>query len=101
MTVAADALLVTDRLREGLTKRNSNIFHRVVGVNFKIANCLDAQVDEPMARDLIKHVVEKGNAGVERFLTGTVEPDLHRDLGLCRLACHRRGSHSAMIQFAA
>jgi hypothetical protein len=33
--------------------------------------------------------------------TSAVEPNRHRDLGLCCLSCHRRGSHSTMIQFAA
>src|SRR3989344_4538189 len=67
MPVAADAFLVAHGARKSLAQRNAHVFHGVVAV------------DQPMAGDLVEHVVEEADAGVQLRLAGAVEVDAHTD----------------------
>jgi hypothetical protein len=82
MAVAADALLVTHRLGHRLAQRDAHVFDRVVAVDVQVAFGLDVQVDQPVAGDLVQHVVEKTDAGGQPGLAGAVKVDADGDLGL-------------------
>ena len=99
--VAAYGLLGSYCLGKGLTNGDANVFHCMVGVNFKVPFGLDLEVDKAMTRDLIKHVIKKRDAGIKLLLTGSVEVQAHNDLGLGRITAQFGDSHGAMIQFGA
>ena len=63
MTITAQAFFVADRQRHRLAQGDANVFHRVMTVNMQVACGLDVQVDQPMAGNLIEHVVKKADAG--------------------------------------
>ena len=81
MAVAADALLVADGLGDGHAQRNADVLNRVMSVDVQVADGLNVQVDQAVARDLIEHVIEKGNARVELLHAGAVQIDGHPDPG--------------------
>ena len=66
VAVAADALLVASRLGKGLAEGDADVLDRVVRVDVQIALGADVEVDQAMARDLVEHVLEKRNPGLER-----------------------------------
>jgi hypothetical protein len=54
---------------------------------------LDIQVDQPMARDLVKHVIEKRHTGGELGNAAAVQIETDRDLGLEGIAGDLGGAH--------
>ena len=93
MAVAADALLVAERLRESLPQRDARVFHRMVGVDMQVTLGLDVQVDQAMACDLVEHVVEKRHPGGELRNPRAVEVEADRDLGFEGVASDLCGAH--------
>lgn len=100
MPITDDRLLLADRLGKRLAKGNTDVFYSVMGINGKVALSPDLQVDQAMPGDLIKHMVEKGNAGVQVLLSRAIKTHFHRDMGLSSFTRDLSGSHTAMIQFA-
>jgi hypothetical protein len=82
VAVARDALLVADRLRHRLAERDADVLDRVVAVDVQVARGLDLEVDQPVAGDLVEHVVEEADAGGELGRAAAVEVDAHADLRL-------------------
>jgi hypothetical protein len=62
-----------------------------MAVNMQVTLGLDGQIECGMARQLIKHVVEKADAGRKLALPAAVEIDDDTDLRLLRFA-HDFGS---------
>jgi hypothetical protein len=93
MAVAADALAVADRLRDGLTERDADILDRVVIVDMRVAMRFDLEIDQTVSRDLVEHMVEKRHAGGQLLLAGAVEIELHTDLRFAGIANDFRHTH--------
>ena len=72
MTVANDAFFIADCLRERLSERNTDIFHRVVVIDVRITLAGDVQINKAMARDLIHHVLKERNTCIEFGLTRAI-----------------------------
>ena len=62
VAIARNAALIADGLFKGHSKGDSNIFNRVMVINVDIPLRLDLQINQPMAGNLIQHVVKKRNA---------------------------------------
>lgn len=62
VTIARNAAFIADGLFKGHSKGDSNILNRVVVINVDIPLRLDLQINQPMAGNLIQHVVKKRNA---------------------------------------
>lgn len=82
MSVASQPLLVAPGLGQGLAERDADIFHRMMGIDVQIAFGVDIQINQTMTRDLIKHVIKKGNTGGKSALTSAVKIQTHSDLRL-------------------
>ena len=54
----------------------------MVRVDMQVAVGNDVEIDQAMPRDLVEHVVEKGNAGGELALATAIEIDADGDLRL-------------------
>ena len=63
-----------------------------MAIDVQIALGLDIQVDQPMARNLVEHVVKKTDAGVQARYTRAIQVDPHRDLGFGRDAGNLSGA---------
>jgi hypothetical protein len=81
MTEAVDAAPIAQGLGEGLAHGDAHILIGVVVVDMGVAAGLDLQVDQPMAADLVEHVVEKRHAGVHRAAAAAVESQRHAHIG--------------------
>jgi len=81
VAIAGQALLVANSLREGLADGDSHIFHRVVAVDVQVADSFDLEVKCAVAGDLVEHVVEETDAGIELTLARTIQIDPDPDLG--------------------
>src|SRR4051812_351982 len=93
VTVAANADFVSQRLGDRLPQCNTHILDRVMRIDLQVSGGDDIQVQHAVARDLIQHVVEKPDTGLERRLAGAVQIDLDTDLRLQRVACYLGLSH--------
>jgi len=109
-----DPRLFAQRLMQGLSHDNPDIFHRVVLVDVDIALGLDRQVEEAVFGEEIQHMVKEPNGSVDlpppgaiqipcdtdiRFLRGTVKRGLpgdtvlfHANLLSADLACASKPS---------
>ena len=61
--IARQPFEVAQRLAHGFADNDAGIFRRVVKINMQIALSRNFQVDQGVTRQLLKHVVEKANAG--------------------------------------
>ena len=77
-------MLVSKGFLEGLAQHEADIFHGVMIVDFKIAFRLDLDIEQPVARKDLEHVVEKRHAGFNFGLTLAVEIQDDTDLRLLR-----------------
>ena len=99
--IAADALLVAQRLGHGLAQRDADILHRMVEIDVQVALAGHVHVDQRMAAELVQHVVEKADAGRHAVRPGAVEVDRDGDLGLIGLAGDAGGAHGGLRAGAA
>ena len=96
MPVTNDTALVANRLIEGLSKCDADIFDRVVCINVQVTPGDNIQVNLAMACDLIEHMLKKRQSGIERALTRAVEGQRRSDLGLECLAIYRRLANTCL-----
>src|SRR6185295_14547076 len=82
VAVAAQPLFVAHRLRHGLAQRDADVFDRVVAVDVQVALGDDLEVDQPVAGDLVEHVVEEADAGGQLGHARAVEVEGDADLRL-------------------
>lgn len=78
--------LVTQRLHESLAQGDSDVFDRVMIVDFEIAFANDLQVEEAVLGEQVEHVLEKRHADRNSRLPRAVEIELDRDVRFFRLA---------------
>ena len=90
VTVAGDAFLVAQGLGEALAENNADILNRVMGIDVQVATCLHLDIEQPVARHLVEHVLEKGHSGLKTALARAVEIQRHGNPRFPRFAFHRR-----------
>jgi hypothetical protein len=75
---------------KGLPQGDADVLGRVVVINVQVAFAADVQIHEAVARDLLKHMVEKTDACVKIRLTRAVEIEAEFDLGFVGVALDLR-----------
>jgi len=90
---AVDAAAVAQRLRQGLADGDAHIFIGVVIVDVGVAHRVHLQINQPMAADLVKHVIEKRHAGVRLAATGAIKVELHAHIGFTGDAVDLAATH--------
>ena len=73
---------IVDRRGHRLAERDADVLNRVMRIDVQITLRLDVEIDQAMARDLIEHMLEKGQTRMQIGLAGPIEVDRYRDLGL-------------------
>ena len=74
-------------------QRDSHVFDGVVLVHVQVTACDQIEIERPVPRDLLEHVIEKADAGVNVRLSAAVEIQLQLDAGFVRGAVDRCSSH--------
>src|SRR5262245_28821004 len=87
--IAGDARLVAERLGHRLAERDARILGGVVVVDMQVALGLQRDVDQRVARELLDHVIEETDPGLDVIRTRTVEIDGCGDRRLLGLAVDR------------
>ena len=87
--VAADAGAVAQRLGQAFAQHDADILGRVVVVDMQVALGAQRDVDQAVARQLLQHVVEEADAGLDVVCAGAVEIDGDGDTGLLGLRATR------------
>jgi hypothetical protein len=86
MPVTHNALLVPERLLEGLAQGNTDILHRMVIIDMQITAGVYFEVECTMTRDLLEHMFEERNPGIETGISAAIEVQDDIDLGFQRIA---------------
>ena len=68
-----NALAITEGFAQGLPHRDAHILVGVVIIDMGISHCIDLQINQPMAADLMKHVIQKGNTGAGLATTRAIK----------------------------
>ena len=79
VTEAPDALLVAERLTEGLAEHDRGVLDGVVTLDLHVAFGLHRQVEAAVLAERGEHVVEESDAGGDVRDTGAVEVQLDGD----------------------
>ncbi len=81
VTVAAQSFFVADGPGQRLSEGDADVFHRMVRVDVQVAGGFDFQINQAVTDDLVKHVVEKRNAGGKFSLPRAIK--IQADPNLC------------------
>ena len=81
VAIAADAGFVAEGLLHRLAQADADVLDRVVLIDVQIALGLDRQIESPVPREQLQHVVEKADARFPRARAAAVEVQLQADLG--------------------
>ena len=90
---AVDAAPVGEGLGEGLANGDAHVFVGVVVVDVGVALGADLQIQEPVAGDLVEHVVEEGHAGAHLAAARAIEVELDVHIGFPCDAVNFAGAH--------
>src|SRR4029077_17057514 len=90
---AVDAAPRPDRLRNGLAERDSQIFNGVVLIDVEIAIRVDPEIECPMARDELEHVIEEPDARADRISPVPFETEAHGDVCFLRSSIDYGAAH--------
>lgn len=86
---------ITKRPGKSHSECDSDVFDRVVVVDMRVTDCLHAQAEEPMPRDVRQHVIEKADASNDIAATVPIEIERQANIGLIRFtrdACAARAA---------
>ena len=99
VAIAADALLVTQSLAEGLTQSNTDVLHGVMVIHPGVALARKRQVKLAVLGKEGQHVIQKAAAGVDFTFAGAVDGQGQVDIGFRSFADDGSGFHrvSSMI----
>src|SRR5947209_6449560 len=78
--------------RHGLGQGDADVLDGMVPVDVQVTDGVDVQVDQRVPGDLVQHVVEEADAGLELGDAGAVEVDAHPDLGFLGVALDGGGT---------
>ena len=73
MPVAHNALFIANRFAKRLPEGDTDVFHRVVSIDVQVSIGLDIKIYLTVSGDLIQHMLEKRQPGIEGALAGAVE----------------------------
>ena len=79
---APDAGLVAERLAKRLAERQPDVLDGVVVVDVEVARRLEREVEEPVAREYLEHVVQERDAGLHLVAPAPVDVQLESDVRL-------------------
>ena len=95
VTEAPDARTVTQRLVDGLPEHDAGVLDGVVRARLEVALGLHVEVEPTVAGERVEEVIEEADPGGARALSGAVEGERERHVGLACGAVNVRGSAHA------
>ena len=81
MAEAMDAAAVAQGLGQGLADGDAHVLVAVVVIDMGVARGADLQVEQPMAGELVQHVIQKGHASSHLAAAAAIEVERHPHIG--------------------
>ncbi len=97
MPVTPDPLFVAQGLEQRLAERDADVLDGVMRIDLEVTLGLNLQIHQPVAGDLLQHVLEKGHARLQARRTGAVQIQAYLNL---RLQCFATDLGLAFRHFA-
>ena len=95
MPVALYATSITHCLCESLTQGNADIFDCVMRIDVQVAIGLDVEIDHAVPSNLIEHMLQKREPGIELRLALSVEINTDGDLSFQGIS----GNHCLAVAY--
>src|SRR6516162_3094758 len=95
--IAGEPFLISQCLQHRLAQHDADIFDSVVVVDMGVARRLDDEVEEPVSRQELEHMVEEPDASADIGTSGPVEDDLDLNLGFRCGAADFCAAHYARV----
>ncbi|CDN44800.1 hypothetical protein BN871_FO_00040 [Paenibacillus sp. P22] len=86
--VTLDSPLVAKRLPQRLSEADADILHRVMVVDIDVAARFDLQIELPVLREQIQHMVQERNIRLDLRTAASIHAERELDVGFVRLARH-------------
>ena len=100
MPEAMDAAPVTEGLGQGLAHGDAHVFVGVVIVDVGVAAGPDLQIHQPVAGQLVEHVIQERHTGGHRAAAAAVEVQVHLHIGFTGDAVDLAAAHGTDLQEA-
>ena len=84
-TIALNSKFVSQCHIKSFTQSDGSIFNGVVLIDFQISFGGQFNINPPMTRQLIQHMIKKGNASIDCTLPSTIE--IERNGDVCFFGC--------------
>ena len=81
MAEAMDAAAVAQGLGQGLADGDAHVLVAVVVINVGVARGTDLQIQQPVAGELVQHVIQKGHARGHLTAAGAIQVEGHPHIG--------------------
>jgi hypothetical protein len=81
MAKALDATAIAEGLGQGLADGDAHVLVAVVVIDVGVAAGTDLQVEEPVAGELVQHVIQEGHAGGHLAAATAIEVEGHPHIG--------------------
>jgi len=78
---ALDVVVINRGAREGLADGNAHVLVAVVVIDMGVAAGTDLQIQQPVAGELVQHVIQKGHAGGHLAAAAAIEVEGHPHIG--------------------
>ena len=89
----ADAAAIAERRGNGLAERDTHVLDGVMLIDVEIAGRSNVQIERPVLREQLQHVIEEANAGRDGIASTPFQHKGQPDLGLRCLAINQRSPH--------
>ena len=98
---AIDPAPCAERLRNGFTQSNAEVFDGVMLIDIEITRGADLEIERAVTRHQLEHVVEEADAGTNVVSPFSFDPEPDPDLGLTRLSVDYGTAHTTSNAFTA
>jgi hypothetical protein len=86
MTIAPDTLFASKSGMQRLTQGDADIFHRMMCINVQVPDGKNGQINSPMPGDLVEHVFQERNSGLQVAVALAIQVHLDLDTGFQRIS---------------
>ena len=82
LSESMDSAPITQSLGQGLAQSDAHILVGVMVVDMRVTNRMDIEINQAVAADLVKHVIQKRHTGAHLATAAAVEIQTNPDIGL-------------------
>ena len=81
LSESIDPASISQGLGQGLAQSDAHILVGVMVVDMRVTNGMDVEINQSVAADLVKHVIQKRHTGAHLATAAAIEIQTHPDIG--------------------